>query len=407
MDNLSAIIIGAGPAGLSAAIHASQFGAKVLVLEKNEKAGKKLFITGKGRCNVCNDCTPQEFIANVMRNPHFLHSAFANFSAQDAMAFFEGEGVPLEVERGKRVFPRSHKAYDITDALVHKAMKQGVSFHFEEPVLRIEDSPEGFLVRTARREYRANHVVIATGGLAYPSTGSTGDGHRFATAFGHAVTSLRPGLVGLKISDPIPSNLENLTLKNVALSYQDGKKRKTEFGELTFRRGFLDGPIALTVSSRLSNLESPSLSLDLKPALSLEQLDARLEREIQKDRKQTLHNLLSSLLPQDFIPFFASISKIDLSRTVSDFRKEERLALAKALKGLPLHFAGLNPFERAVITVGGVSVKEISSSTMESKLIPGLYFAGEVLDVDALTGGFNIQIALSTGALAGDAIAAE
>ena len=201
--------------------------------------------------------------------------------------------------------------------------------------------------------------------------------------------------------------MENLTLKNVALSYQDGKKKKTEFGELTFRRGFLDGPIALTVSSRLSNLESPGLSLDLKPALSLEQLDARLEREIQKDRKQTLYTLLSSLLPQDFIPFFASISKIDLSRTVSDFRKEERLALAKALKGLPLHFAGLNPFERAVITVGGVSVKEISSSTMESKLIPGLYFAGEVLDVDALTGGFNIQIALSTGALAGDAIAAE
>ncbi len=407
MANYSTIVIGAGPAGLSAAIHASKNGAKVLVLEKNEKAGKKLFITGKGRCNVCNDCTPQEFIANVMRNPHFLHSAYANFSAQDTMAFFESEGVPLEVERGKRVFPKSHKAYDITDALVKKAMAQGVSFHFGEPAAYVEDTAEGFLVRTPRQVYSADHLVIATGGLAYPSTGSTGDGYRFAKGLGHEVTSLRPGLCGLKLSDPIPSNLENLTLKNVALLYQVGKKKNSEFGELTFRKGFLDGPIALTVSSRVADPSSAGLALDLKPALSLEAMDARLAREIEKDRKQTIKSLLGTLLPQDFIPFFAAKANLDLHRSLSDFRKEERLSLAKALKNMPLQIAGLNPFERAIITVGGISAKEISSSTMESKRVPGLYFAGEVLDVDALTGGFNIQIALSTGALAGDAIAEE
>lgn len=399
------IVIGAGPAGLNAAIYASASGKSVLVLEKNGKAGKKIFISGKGRGNVCNACDAREWIAHIVRNPHFLHSAYANFGAKETMEFFESRGVKLVVERGKRVFPESGKAYHLTDALVSQAKENGVSFHFDEPVRFLDKDGEAFHVKTTYRDYYARHVVVATGGLAYPSTGSTGDGYRFSSALGHTIREPRPGLAGLRIADFVPKELRGFTLKNVALRYGE-KKKQEEFGEMTFREDFIDGPIVLTVSSLLAgeDLSSRAFTLDLKPALSLEQVDQRLSRDIAKDGKMRIGDLLIGLMPSEFLSFFAEALGLDLYRGVGDLRKEERLSLAKGLKAVPLRVLGVNPFERAIITVGGVDVSEVNSSTMESRLVPGLYFAGELLDVDGLTGGFNMQIALSTGALAGKSI---
>ncbi len=401
------IVIGAGASGLMAAIHASKYGASTLVLEKNNKAGKKIFISGKGKGNVCNATTPNDFIAHVLRNPHFLHSAYANFGANETMAFFEEQGVPLVIERGKRVFPESMKAYDLTDALVHKAKDNGVSFHFDEGVRFVDREEDIFMVKTGYRAYACRNLIIATGGQSYPSTGSTGDGYRFARGLGHFIKSTYPGLAGLRISEQVPQELRDFTLKNVELIYEEGKKKKSEFGDITFRDGFVDGPIALTVSSILAgqDMSDRTMYLDLKPALTLDTLTERISRDIAKDMRMRLGDLLVGLIPSEFLLFFANAFSLDLYRKIDAYTKEERRALASALKRVPLHVIGVNPFERAIITVGGVDVKNINSSTMESKLVPNLYFAGEVMDVDALTGGFNMQIALSTGALAGDSIA--
>lgn len=402
-----AIVIGAGPAGLSAAIAASEAGAKVMVLEKNPKAGKKLFITGKGRCNLTNACEEREFLNNVVRNPHFLHTAYRSFSPQDVMDFLSSRGVETVIERGNRVFPKSYHAYDVTDAFVFAAKDNGVSFHFNEEVISITDSPDGFVVSTSRTKHVAQNVVIATGGLAYPSTGSTGDGYRFAKKLGHEVMPTSTGLTGLRVEERFPSRMNGLTLKNVSLTAKKEKKKWNEFGELTFRDGYLDGPIALTISSYLSTLspKEVSLTLDIKPALEEEKLLARISRDIDNDPRSSLFSLLGGLLPRDFIPYFLSVLGREGEETVSTLSTNVRREIAHTLKSLSFTYLGNNPYERAIITVGGVSCKEVDSSTMESKLVPGLYFAGEVLDLDALTGGFNIQIALSTGYLAGKSIA--
>ena len=402
-----AIVIGAGPAGLAAGYAASKSGAKVLILEKNPKAGKKLFITGKGRCNVTNACDEREFLSNVVRNPHFLHAAYRAFSPADMMEFLTSQGVEVVVERGKRVFPKSYRAYEVTDALVNANKTNGVSFHFQEEVLGIEDSPEGFTVHTNRATHAGSNVVICTGGLAYPSTGSTGDGYRFAKNFGHEISPLSTGLTGLRVNSPFPKEMVNLHLKNVELHAKTPKKRYSEFGELTFREDYLDGPITLTLSSYLALLppQEVELRLDLKPALSEEKLYLRIQRDIESNPRSSLSSLLGGLLPHDLIPFVLLLVSKSGTEIVSTLSSSFRRELAHFLKNVPFQYLGNNPYPRAIITVGGVSTKEVDASTMESKFIPGLYFGGEVLDLDALTGGFNIQIALSTGFLAGRSIA--
>lgn len=402
---MKTIIIGAGPAGLNAAIHAKDNQNDVILLEKNEKAGKKLFITGKGRCNVTNDCTPEEFIQHVVNNPRFLYRAIHLFSSQDTMNFFNEHETPLVVERGNRVFPKSYHAYDITDALVKEARHKGVSFHFNVEVKSIQKKEDKFYLETNIGELTCDNVVIATGGLSYPTTGSTGDGYRFAEEFHHTIVKPVPALTGIEIQEKIPKELHGFTLRNITLHAEDGKFHKEEFGDLTFY-DYLDGPIVLRLSSLINRRDNQNLKLylDLKPALDQDKLEKRIDREIQDNPNQKVYMILNALLPKEMIPFFEQLTSFNDQGKVSSFSKDERRKLAYALKHLPFTFKALKGYDRAVVTSGGINTKEIDPKTMESKEVKGLYFAGEVMDVDALTGGFNIQIALSTGALAGDSI---
>ena len=403
---MKTLIIGAGPAGLNAAIHASSENNTVIIIEKNEKAGKKLFITGKGRCNVTNNSDENEFIKNIVNNPHFLYSAIYNFSSQDTINFFSGNGTPLITERGNRVFPESGKSYDITDCLVNVCKQKGVIFHFNETVTNIKKINDQFVVSTSKATYLVDFIVIATGGLAYPSTGSTGDGYKFAKGLGHSVIDVVPALTGIKIKENIPHELDGFTLKNVSLSVKGERFKHTEFGELTFRNDYLDGPIALSTSSYINRFDIASIKmeLDLKPALNEDKLEQRLLRDLKAKANEDIYSLLRGLLVKELITFFNSVTNFNLKEKCNAFSKENRIKLIHYLKHFPLNYDGLNSFNRSIVTSGGINVKEINSSTMESKLVCNLYFAGEVIDVDALTGGFNIQIALSTGALAGDSI---
>ena len=404
------LIIGAGAAGLMAAVFASRNGADVTVLEHNEKAGKKIYITGKGRCNVTNDCTMEEFLREVPRNPRFLYSALSHFSPQDMIALLEENGCPVEVQRGRRAYPRSMKASDVTRTLVNLCGRQGVRILLNQEVrsLRAETDPEtgvrritGVLLADGRC-LPADRVILASGGFSYPATGSTGDGYRMAAELGHTVLPPRPTLVGLEAAEKWPGSLQGLSLKNVRITLRSGKKTLyTELGEMLFTHFGFSGPLILEASCHLPEEKPFSLELDLKPGLTRDQLDARLRRELEAGGKKQLKNMLPSLLPASLAELFPALCGLPADLPCNQVTGAQRENLLNHLKSLPLEVRAPRPVAEAVVTRGGVSVKEVQPGTMESRLISGLYFAGELLDVDAHTGGYNLQIAFSTGALAG------
>ena len=407
MSPLSVAVIGGGAAGQMAAIAAAGNGHRVTLLEKNEKLGKKLYITGKGRCNVTNDCGRDGFFANVIRNPRFLYSAYAAFSERDMMAFLERNGCPVKVERGQRVFPASDKASDVQRALDRALKAAGVGIRLNTDVreiLTVDGAISG--VRTGRGVEPFDRVILTTGGLSYPSTGSTGAGFEMAKALGHTVTDLHPSLVPLETVESWPFALSGITLKNVRLTAKkNGKTLYSEQGEMLLTHFGVSGPLVLTASAYIA--EDPAgteLRIDLKPAIPEEELHARLQRLVQENPKKAVGGAFSGVLPTRLLDAVFDQARIQPWAPASAFIKEQRQALVTALKGMPLTVKGSRPFSEAVITRGGVSVKEVRPSTLESKLVPGLYLAGEILDVDAFTGGFNLQIAWSTGALAGGSI---
>ena len=403
-------VIGGGAAGLMAAIHAAELGVPVTVYERNERCGRKLRITGKGRCNVTNHCTRDDFFANVPENARFLFSAWSRFDSAETERFFEQAGVPLKVERGNRVFPVSDKATDIVDALVRVCREKGISFiHERVDGLKIEnDRVRGVLYGKKRMDFDV--VIVATGGLSYPLTGSTGDGYRFAEAAGHSIVPQQPSLVPLVEDGRFCASVQGLSLKNVALSVTDRQKNKVifrDFGEMMFTHFGLTGPLVLSASAHLRPMERGryTVSIDLKPALDEKMLDARLLSDFEKYKNKDFLNALGDLLPQKLIQPLVERSGIDPRKKVHTVTKEERRAFLQLLKGLTVEIKGFRPIEEAIVTKGGVKLTEIDPRTMASKKTAGLYFAGEVLDLDAYTGGFNLQIAFSTGVLAGESAA--
>ena len=411
MEN-NVVIIGGGAAGMMAAITAARSGHKVHVLEKNEKLGKKLFITGKGRCNVTNDCDVETLLKNVVTNSKFLYSAFYSFNSQDMMAFLQELGLPLKTERGNRVFPASDKSSDVIRVLERQMKQLGVCIHLKSTAKRIVIR-DGHVAaveydhENQKELLPASRVIVATGGLSYKSTGSDGDGYAFAKDAGHTVTKLMPSLVPLNIREDWCKSLQGLSLKNVRAEFYQGKKKLYEdFGEMLFTHYGVSGPLILSGSAyilkALEKSEPICLCIDLKPALSFEQLDARILRDFGENINRQFGNSLSALLPSKLIPVVVELSGIDGRKTVNAISREERHQLVRLLKNLTMTVEGTRDYNEAIITRGGVSVKEINPSTMESRKVSGLYFAGEVLDLDALTGGFNLQIAWSSAWLAGN-----
>ncbi len=400
-------VIGGGPAGCLAAIKASENGAEVHLFEQNDKIGKKLYITGKGRCNLTNAKPVESHIAHIHRNPKFLYSSYARFSQDDIVRFFEDHGLPMKTERGDRVFPVSDKSSDVIRTLDSALRQAGVKVHLNEKITSVKKSESGFHIGTNSKNSTVDSVVIATGGLSYPTTGALGDGYRFAEAFGHHVTPLTPALVGLQIKGDWCKERSGLTLKNVSLIAKWAKKPKEFFGELLFTHYGISGPIVLTLSSVIpSPTQEFSLFLNLKPALSPETLTERIGREIENHKKSQLSTLMRSLLPQSLIqPVLEGIQLDPSMRTVS-LTEKEIAQIVHILQNFPLEPDGFRGFNEAVITRGGVDVKGIDAKTMMSKQVEGLFFAGEILDTDAETGGYNLQIAWSTGALAGASAAA-
>ncbi len=411
------IVVGGGAAGAMAAIAAARSGSRTTLFEKNEKIGKKLFITGKGRCNVTNACETEELFDNVVSNGKFLYSAFYSFDNNSTMDFFEQAGCMLKTERGDRVFPKSDHSSDVIAALNRELSERGVEVFLHTPVKEIllEERPDGKRVRGVRladgREEPADSVVVATGGISYESTGSTGDGYRFAERAGHKLAEAKPALVPFNIREPFCRDMMGLSLKNVSVSLScDGKELYQGFGEMLFTHFGVSGPLILTASSYYAKRaygKNAVLRLDLKPALTEEQLDRRILRDFEENRNRLFKNALGGLFPAKMIPVMVALSGIDPEKKVNEVTREERKGLVSLIKGLPMTVTGCRNFSEAIITQGGVSVKEINPSTMESKIVKGLYFAGEVLDLDALTGGFNLQIAWSTGHLAGCSAAQE
>lgn len=377
---------------------------EVVLLEKNEKLGKKLYITGKGRCNITNDRAIEEFITETVRNGRFLYSAYYGFTNKDLMDFLESLGLELKVEQGGRVFPKSDKASDVTRALSRWLQKKGVRVELHSEVIGIMRDEFGFVVQTENKRFIADAVIIATGGRSYPSTGSTGDGYRFADRFGIATMKTRPSLCPMDLVDPFP-DLAGLTLKNVRLTLTRGKHQISEFGDLLFTHRGISGPIVLTLSAEEFSFPSANAILDLKPAISEEKLDMRIVREIHKDSKKQLKNLVRALLPQAMVTHVLKQAKLDPEKISGELKREERKRLVDTLKEFSFQIKGLGRFEEAVVTRGGIDIKEMNPSTMECKKIPGLYFVGEVLDLDAHTGGYNLQIAFSTGVCAGRSVA--
>ncbi|MDL2233145.1 NAD(P)/FAD-dependent oxidoreductase [Ruminococcaceae bacterium OttesenSCG-928-L11] len=404
MKTFDVIVIGGGAAGLLCAGYAAQKGKRVALLEKKDRPGRKLLITGKGRCNVCNRCTEEEFISSVRNNNRFLYSAYNAFDAQATMDFFESRGVPLKTERGNRVFPVSDRAADIVEALTAFAKDSGAVLEQAECLSLLLENGEIRGVATDKGEYHAPSVVVATGGKSYPLTGSTGDGYRFAQEAGHTVTSLRPSLIPIVANEKWCSDLMGLSLKNVTLSlHQKGKKKPvfSELGEMLFTHFGISGPLVLSASAHMTgNIGDYTIAIDLKPGLSPEKLDARLLRDFGENTNRDFINALGDLLPRKLIPVAIKLSGIEFEKKVHQITKAQRQAFAALLKGLVITPKGFRPIEEAVVTAGGVKVSEVNPKTMESKLVKGLYFAGEVLDLDAYTGGFNLQIAFSTGYLA-------
>ena len=404
------VIIGAGPAGMTAAYSASQNGIDVVLVEKNERVGRKLLITGKGRCNITNNCEVEELIANVNTNGKFLYSAFYTFTNDAVMEMFESLGVRLKTERGNRVFPESDRAMDVVDAMARLIKRKNIKLVTGKTVkdTKEKNGKVESVVLSDGKEIKADAVIIATGGASYQRTGSTGDGYRLAEKLGHKITPLKPSLIGLEIQEDFVSKLKGLSLRNVAINVYGKKNKKIydDFGEMEFTDYGVDGPIIKSASCIMRDLskESYKISLDLKPALDHEKLDKRVQRDFQKYINKRFENSLSDLLPSKMIPVVVELSGIDPATPVNSITKEERRNLVDTIKNIELHVKRYRPMEEAIVTSGGVKTSEINSSTMESKLVEGLYFAGEVIDVDAYTGGFNLQIAFSTGYLAGMSI---
>ena len=401
-------IVGGGAAGLISAIFAARLGADVLLFERNEKLAKKVRITGKGRCNVTNLCDVNEFLKNVPTNPRFLYSALNRFSPEDTYEFFESLGVPLKTERGRRVFPVSDNANHIADAMIRECRRLGVKIINERVTELIIRDGKATGVVTSKESYDASSVIVCTGGASYPRTGSDGDGYRFARSAGHTVTPLGPSLVPLTAGG-ICAECQGLSLKNVGFSVKDenGKTVYNDFGELMFTHFGLTGPVILSASAHIPDAESGRYTavIDLKPALDEKTLDNRILSDFSEYINKDFCNSLASLLPQKLINPIVRLSGIDGRKKVNEITKTERARLVTLLKHLEIKIRGTRPIDEAIITKGGVSVKELDPKTMESKKIKGLYFCGEIIDTDAYTGGYNLQIAFATGVLAGEAAA--
>ena len=420
MDRKHVIVIGGGAAGMMAAIAASRHGAEVTLLEKNEKTGKKIYITGKGRCNLTNSCDKEAFFEHMISNGKFLYSAFSQMDNQAVMRFFEDSGCRLKEERGERIFPVSDHSSDVITALNRQMAREQVKVllhsEVEEIIIKEGDGREnGIIIAGVRlsngKKFYADAVIIATGGRSYEATGSTGDGYRFAEELGHTIKEVKPALVPLTVQESWCMEMQGLSLKNVSVALKSGNKKIYEgFGEMLFTHFGVSGPLILSASSFYVKKykDMPvSLSIDLKPALTREQLDKRLLRDFEENKNKQLRNSLGGLLPSKMIPVIIKLTGISPDKKVNEITRQERESLIACLKNMTMTVTGTRGFTEAIVTQGGVNVKEVNPSTMESKLVRGLYFAGEVLDLDAVTGGFNLQIAWSTGYLAGLSAAGE
>ena len=403
--NADVIVVGAGAAGLIASVMAARNGARVLLIERNEKIGRKIMITGKGRCNVTNNCDVERLMNATMRNNKFLFGAYNAFPPCDVMDFFENLGVPLKTERGQRVFPQSDRAMDIVDALFKEIKRLGITLERKRVGHILTEEGKAVGVRTVDGiSYYADSVVVATGGLSYPTTGSTGDGYKLAEELGHKIMPTAASLVPILLKEKWCSELMGLSLKNVTLTVKKGKKVLfEELGEMMFTHFGISGPLVLSASALMDgDMKDFQLFVDLKPALDENKLDERILRDFEGEKNKAFKNSLYRLLPRSLVPVIIKLSGIDEELPVNSITREMRKNLVSVIKAMPLTPSGLRPVEEAVVTRGGICVKDINPKTMESKKVAGLYFCGEVIDVDAVTGGFNLQIAFSTGFLAGN-----
>ena len=401
-ESFDVIVIGGGAAGMMSAITAAECGARVLLAERNQMLGKKLSITGKGRCNVTNNSDNSNIMKNIPTNSRFLYSALAGFSAYDTIDFFEGLGVPLKTERGNRVFPVSDKASDIVNALKDRMSALGVTVKTMRADRILTESGAAVGVKCGKDSYYAPKIILATGGMSYPGTGSTGDGYKMARALGHTVTELKPSLVPVCTAQDCKPMM-GLSLKNVTLSLKDsgGKVLYSELGEMLFTHFGVSGPLVLSASAFIKKGDSYTLEIDLKPALDEKKLDARILRDFSEAKNKQLSTVMRKLLPEKLIDAVLTRAEVPADMRVNEITKEQRKSLVAVLKSFSLTVSGLRPIEEAIITDGGISVKEINPKTMESKLVSGLFFAGEIIDCAAYTGGYNLQIAFSTARLAG------
>lgn len=397
-------IIGGGPAGMMAAAVAAKRGKTAVIIEKNSTLGKKLLITGKGRCNITNNCDISEFIANVPVNGNFLYSAFYTFTNTDLISLLNRAGLETKVERGERVFPVSDRASDVLLTLKKILKHYGVKLVQGEVISVVSDGDEKRVILKGNRALKCSSVIIATGGISYPKTGSTGDGYKFAEKFGHSIITPKASLVSLVIDSPYVKRLMGLSLRNISLKVtKNNKEIYTDFGEMLFTHYGVSGPVVLSASSHMRDYEKHKykIFIDLKPALDYETLDKRILRDFEKEKNKNFINSLDALLPKKMIPVIVDITKIPPNKKVNEISREERKRLVEALKSLEFEVKCPGSLDTAIVTSGGINVKEINPKTMESKLEKGIFFAGEVIDVDAYTGGFNLQIAFSTGYLAG------
>lgn len=401
-------VIGAGAAGMMAAYRAACLGGNVTVFEKNSMAGKKIRITGKGRCNITNACSNEEFIRNIPTNSRFMYSSLNGFSPWDTIEFFESQGLKTKIERGNRVFPVSDKASDVAVTLQKAAANSGAVFSGHRvDRIEAENGAVKAVVLDSGEKREFQRIIIATGGKSYPLTGSTGDGYRFAQELGHSIVPLKPSLVPLESSDSFCRDMQGLSLKNTGMRVVDeesGKEVYSDFGEMLFTHFGISGPMVLSAGANIKNPDKKryTVYLDLKPALSEEKLNQRLLRDFEKNINKAVSNSFGELLPRKMIPVILKRWGVPFDTKCNSITKEQRIALIKLLKGFSVSVKGFRPIEEAIVTSGGVNVKEINPSTMESKIVKGLFFAGEVIDVDGYTGGFNLQIAFSTGWAAGE-----
>lgn len=406
------IVIGGGAGGMMAAIYAARAGADVTLLERNEKLGKKVYITGKGRCNVTNDCTVDEFLKEVPRNPRFLYSALSFLNPQGVMELLEDAGCPVVTQRGRRVFPATEKSSDVIRAFGRMLQQEGVEIRLNTRVKGLwqQDGAVCGVTLMNGEQLSADAVILATGGKSYPMTGSTGDGYAFAMAAGHTVIPASPVLSAIETAAEWPKRLQGVSLRNVTMTLKKGKKTLyTELGEMLFTHFGISGPLVLSMSCYIvdKDLNKVDIRIDMKPGLTREQLEKRILRDFEEKQRAQVGTVLDGLLPRSMTPVVAGLAQVAEDTPVNQVTREMRDRIVDTLKGLPVHACGFRPVQEAIVTRGGVKVKEVNPSTMESKICPGLYLAGEMLDVDGFTGGFNLQVAFSTGHCAGTAAAAQ